>query len=114
MAPDLTKLTHDLREAIAAGQQAASGLPDEGTCNFDSLFISTGKGRQFGRKSKKLEAAIERSGASCFHTGSGWRKGYVISIGVPAQGYPRTKGHETARKLLESRGWQVSMWYQMD
>jgi hypothetical protein len=115
MKPDLTKLTTDLRDAREAGR-AAMGTDDGGTCNFDSLLIRTGRGRRFQRKSPALQAAIVESGVSCDAIDYGWRgKGYMIRLNVGwGQGMTRTRACEAAAKLLQARGWDVSVWYQAD
>lgn len=112
---DTKKLTADLKAAREEARQAIQGMDDGGTCNFDSLFLATGKGQEVPRKSAKIEAAIEAAGCSCFHKGYGWRRGYVISVGVGGQANTRSKATETVRKALEAKGWKgFSVWYQVD
>lgn len=111
---DLTKFTADIRVAKAQAREAIKGMDDGGTCNFDALFLPTGKGHQIGRASPKVEAAIEAAGADCWHKKHGSRKGYVVNLGVGGQGATRTKAMEVVCKALEVAGYETETWYQMD
>lgn len=112
---DTKQLTIDLIEAREQAGRAIHGMEDSGTCNFDSVFLATGKGKQLTRRSAKVEAAVKAAGCSCFHKGYGMRRGYVINVGLGGQGATRTKAAETVEKLLRAKGWtDIGMWYQMD
>ena len=112
---DTAKLTTDIRDAIAKGREAIVGMEDNGTCNFDGVILSTGKGCQVGRQNAKVQAAIKAAGAWASFKGSGNSRGYVISLPVGGQGATRTKAAEVACEHLREAGWSdVSMWYQMD
>ena len=111
---DTTKLTETLIEGRKLAAQIIEGMEDGGTCNFDAVFLPTGRGRQIGRKSDKVVKAVEAAGCTCFHVGSGYRKGYVVNVGLGGQGSTRTKAAERVRHHLEDAGFEVSMWYQMD
>jgi len=101
---DLSKLTEDLKAAREAGHKAAAATDDGGTCNFDSPML-------YGiRLTKKAEEAIQAAGCHVFKG----RGGLVISLGVGGQANKRTRAAEAAEALLKERGYETSIWYQMD
>ena len=107
MSLNLNKLTADLKDARKAATEAISGMSDGGTCNFDCPYLYTGG--QFKRRSKRVEAAIEAAGLRVF-----WSKGYHL-MGFPGgQGLTRTAAAKAAAELLSERGWDCSVYYQMD
>lgn len=112
---DTAKLTADIQDATAKAHEAIVGMKDEGTCNFDGVFLATGEGCQLPGGDPAVEAAIKAGGAITHHKDYGIRLGYVISLRVGGQGFTRTKAAEVACEHLREAGWgDVSMWYQMD
>lgn len=106
---DLTKLESDLRQAIEIGLAAAACVPDDGSCNFDTLFLSV------PRASKKLDDALERAGARPDRHRSRMWGGYFVRFSAPGQAAKRTAAVVAARDELLRRGWACfSVFYQLD
>lgn len=101
----LPQLIEDMTACREIAKQAISGLSDGGTCNLDSPKL-------LGPKSinPAVEKILEEAGFSVFTD----RQGAVINIGVGGQGHTRTKAAETFMKAMRERGYEMSMYYQMD
>lgn len=104
---NLHELVADLRAATEAGQ-AAMGDDDGGTCNFDApgLLCASKAERRLAT------AAVKCAGGTEFK----WRKyGLVLGFGRGlGQGFTRTRFAEAFRKCLEAKGWNATVYYQMD
>ena len=104
-----TELTAELTQAKILGEQAALEVEDSGTCNLDGIFL-----RLNGFNEDQTVKAIDNSGLGGFkHTSRYFGTGYLISLCV-GQAYKREKAAETMYKYLQSLGYDVSHWQQMD
>lgn len=102
------KLAQDLKEAAAYGLEVSAGDEDGGTCNFDSpaLFLK-------GWRDAMVEQAAEAAGLSC-STWNFYGKACVFSVPGGYQGNARTTAAEAMRDFLLARGYDATMYYQMD
>jgi|JI7StandDraft_1071085.scaffolds.fasta_scaffold02496_8 hypothetical protein len=102
MKLDIEKLNKDINEVNSLIQSIDAN--DGGTCNLDTVIIKLPKGtRQAGLPSMISDNL------------SGWHKGWRwIRFNTKGQGNLRNKMVEEAKKLMADRGWDVSIYYQMD
>lgn len=104
------QLRDDLAAALAAGQQAEAGVPDDrGTCNFDCAAVCLPRWA-----AAKVERAAKDAGCACgtwSSMGSGW---YTFAPVTRGQGLARTKNAEAMADALQRLGYNVTMYYQMD
>lgn len=95
--------------AVEKTREAADAdTSDGGTCNFDSCAIKI-------KESTKLEEVFAKYGISYSRSASRWWKGYYI-LGVPCGGQARmrTAQAETMAQVLETFGYETTVYYQMD
>lgn len=109
-------LRADLSAAAVAAREAADSVQDDGTCNMDFLFVRVGDGCRIRRKGKAIEVAIAAAGCSAFYRRAGglWPSGYLVTVPSGGQAAKRTAAVERADAVMRERGWDTSVWYQMD
>jgi len=102
----------DLKAALEIAREVAAKTEDGGTCNFDApvlLLPTTGKGCRTAKRVAK--ETIEAAGLDSFE----WRKNaLVIQIHCGGQGASRTRSAEAFERELRARGYETTMYYQMD
>lgn len=96
----LKELAIHVREAIDIGKAAADTVDDGGTCNMDTLTIYLPGARM---------STMEELGISRYKL----RDSFAISCSF-GQANKNTKGVEAARDYLKDKGFDASVWYQMD
>lgn len=102
------KLTEDLRAAWGAAKLERASLDDGGTCNFDSPAIALS-----GYSASKLQEAILQAGFRSYKWRIFGKTFYVVSTGC-GQGNRRTAVAEAVYRFLQAKGYDVTMYYQMD
>lgn len=103
------QLSKDLAEANKRAQVIAQIIEDDGTCNFDScsLYLK-------GWNQKKVEQAARAAGVGCFVWNLWGSKSFVFPMYVAAQANARSAAAEAMRDHLKAKGYEASMYYQMD
>ena len=96
----LKELAIHVREAIDIGRAAAEKVEDSGTCNLDTLTIYLPGTRM---------SYMEELGISRYKL----RDSFAISCSF-GQANKNTEGVEAARDYLKGKGYDASVWYQMD
>jgi hypothetical protein len=100
---DYEKLSKDIGDAIEAGKAAAEQIPDGGSCSADCVVLSG------IRWSKKVEAIIPGAHSSK------WFGRKCIKITPPVgMASKRLRCAEAMSDLLRARGWDATVFYQMD
>lgn len=107
MTVDFKKLETDLRAAKKAALAVYSG--DGGSCNWDACALSLPKGTH----ARKFLACVAAAGLS------GWvsrgARGRTFAVNpIGGQGAIRTLQAEAMVEALKERGWDASMWWQVD
>lgn len=97
---DIKALAQHVTEAIAAGQAAADAVDDGGTCNMDTVTIYLPGTRM---------AYMKELGVSRYKL----RDSFAISCSF-GQADKNTKGVQAASAYLKGKGYDASVWYQMD
>lgn len=100
------QLTQDLIDSAAEAQQFALAN-DGGTCNFDSPTVRLERWNK-----EQLINAVKNAGLNCFYCK--FFKSWVITGGTSGQGNRRTTMAEAIKDSLKKRGYDASMYYQMD
>lgn len=104
----LAKLARDLRVAKEAAQAAADAVEDEGTCNFDNV-------RLFGlRWSRKVVDAARAAGVTAERRHWLRRPCIELGFGTGGQAAKRSKAAQVASEVLRARGWDTTVYFQMD
>lgn len=106
---DYDKLASDLNAANVAAKLAADKTDDGGSANLDSAFLRLPRARE----SKVLEA-IRTAGLYCREKCRWIGEGYMITPTVSGQGNKRTTAVEAFKRHMESCGWDVLIYYQVD
>lgn len=96
----LKELATHYREAVKAGQAAADAVEDCGTCNMDRATIRLPGTRQ---------TAMADLGMSRFKL----RGAFALSCSF-GQADKNTKGVKAVSEYLREKGYDTSVWYQMD
>ena len=103
------KLSEDLAYAASIAKEVAERIDDGGTCNFDSAVLYLK-----GWNEEKVKQAANAAGVGC----STWTmfgvKHFVFSPSVRAQANARTEAAEAMKNVLSEKGYEASMYYQMD
>jgi hypothetical protein len=103
------ELTKDLLQAKILAIEEASKVDDSGTCNLDGIFLTLK-----GFNEESTVQAIKNSGLSGFlRNAQIFGKGYLIGLGV-GQAYKREKAADAMYNYLDSLGYDVSHWCQID
>ena len=103
------KLKEDLIEAYAA-TQGLEATEDGGTCNFDSPVLELERWN-----ANKVKQAAEEAGGSAFKWDWGrFVMGWVINPCSSGQANRRTRRAEAISEYLKTKGYETSMYYQMD
>jgi len=97
-------LTGDLSAALNAARRATHGVPDGGTCNFDTIRVVK---LPDGASEVDFAEAARRAG---LHAADGRQISPLINV----QGAPRTVACEAMAKVLGACGWGVAVHYVMD
>lgn len=107
-------LTADINAARDEARKAIEDMDDRGTCNFDSLLFPVGKSCVLKRKTAAFEAALTAAGLNPSYRNYGLNRGYVVSVRLGGQAATRTKATEVVCDMLRAKGYDVTMYYQMD
>lgn len=103
------QLSEDLKCAALVAKEVAEKTDDGGTCNFDAAVLYLK-----GWNEEKVKQAANAAGVGC----STWTlfgvKQYVFSPSVRAQANARTEAAEAMKDVLAEKGYEASMYYQMD
>lgn len=102
------KLSEDLKAAHCAADAFKDG-PDDGTCNFDAMYISLPGWNKPRIRAAAKQADLMVSIAHVFH-----HKVYMFQPPHGGQGERRTKQAEAMYELMKSRGYEASVYYRMD
>lgn len=102
------KLAEDLREAKEAGIEAAKG-EDGGSANLDCIFLVLPRWKE-----EKVLEAIKESGLYCLGKTSWIGTGYMIDPVGCGIGNSRYRAVQTMAKVLEGKGYDMLIYYQMD
>ncbi|MDQ0153425.1 hypothetical protein J2S20_002145 [Moryella indoligenes] len=104
------KLRDDLQTALEAGRQAQKQNPEDGgTCNFDTSMLSLPRWNF-----EKVQQAVQEAGATCFAQNFYGSKRFFIVPKANGQGNARTASAKAITKMLQSLGYNASMYYAMD
>ena len=96
----LEVLAGHIQAALAEGRKAADAVEDRGTCNMDRATLYLPGTR---------EASLKAAGIS------GYKLGRVFALGaVYGQADKNTAGVKAVADYLSARGYDASVWYQMD
>lgn len=87
-------------EAIQAGQAAADAVEDGGTCNMDRAILYLPGAR---------ESSVKAAGINAFRL----TRYFALSCSF-GQANKNTKGVRAVSKFLKDKGYDASIWYQMD
>ena len=104
------KLAQDLADAHVQAIAETADVDDGGTCNFDSPMLRLPRWNR-----AHIEEAVRIAGLAAFRW-KGWSGDsfWVICPRVAAQGNRRSACSERMSKLLKEKGYDASMYYQMD
>jgi hypothetical protein len=103
------KLAEDLAAAHSTALAETADVDDGGTCNFDSPMLSLPRWNR-----AHVEEAARIAGVGAFQW-RGWAGTYwVFCPRVPAQANRRSACSERMYELLKEKGYDASMYYQMD
>ena len=102
------RLVDDLKAAAEAAG-AFADHDDGGTSNLDCLMLSFPRYEEI-----KIKAAAKRAGLTVSAGRCMKQKIYRIMPPHGGQGYRRTKQAEAMAEVMRSRGYEASVWYQMD
>lgn len=103
------QLSEDLKCAAIVAKEVAEGSDDDGTCNFDAAVLYLK-----GWNEEKVKQAANAAGVGCSTWTMFRTKHYVFSPSVRAQANARTKAAEAMMNVLAEKGYDASMYYQMD
>ena len=99
-----------IQDAIFFANMALVKNPEDGgTCNFDAAMVKKEKGFTYD----ETIAMFKECGLyAC--KGRGWSKGWIIIDTPYGQANARTRWAESFAKTLSFKGFETSMYYQMD
>lgn len=101
------KLFEDVLAAMAEAERVATENPEDGgTCNFDSPAVYLPK---FNKKI--VEKVFEKAGTFSFEWG---KNTFVFGTRTGGQANRRTRAAEAAYEVMKSRGYDATVYYQMD
>lgn len=106
---DLVALKESCKAARQMAIEASQFVEDGGPCNLDAIFLYLWK----GAKSARVIEAINAGGLLAYK--SNWLgNGIMISPPQIGQGNKNSIANEKIYYHLRDRGFQVSIYYQMD
>lgn len=103
------QLKVDLIEAFARAKEKAMQIDDGGTCNSDCCILYLSRYNE-----EKTIEAIREAGIDGFKTSYCRKVCFMLSVPVEAQGDRRTKQAEEIYKVMIDKGYNASVYYQMD
>lgn len=104
------KLYEDVLAAMSEAERVATENPEDGgTCNFDSPAVYLPK---FNKKI--VEKVFERAGTHSFEWKLFGKKMFVFGTRTGGQGNRRTRAAEAAYEVMKDRGYDATVYYQMD
>lgn len=109
MSFDGKKLTSDLIAANKAASEAIKGMPDGGSANLDSVFLSVPRAQE----TKVLEA-IRNAGLYCTGKRQWIGAGYFITPTGAGQGDTRYKAVQVMTQHLREAGWDALAFQKAD
>lgn len=114
MSNELTieSLTAALRTANEIAISESSRVPDNGTCNFDSVVIEARNVR--GKKAQVLQAAAAAAGIRVWDGQWLGQKVWFVNFDARGQAAARTAGVRAAAESLKQSGIGCHIYYQMD
>lgn len=110
MNPNIDQFAEAIKEAKKAAQEK-SNVPDDGTCNMDTVVIDFSGWRQ-----SQVDKLQGMAGVRIGEKMSGiWRGHRFVWFGSGhGQAARRTAMEEAAHKKLQELGIPSTVWYQMD
>jgi len=102
------RFTDDLKTAVKAARFVDLDN-DGGTCNFDSLQLYLPRYQE-----KRVMESTMAAGLRCFKYILWGHLSYVFSVPVPRQGNARTRQAEAMCETMRDKGYDASVYYQMD
>jgi len=107
----VSKLASDIIESVFRAREY-SDVPDEGTCNFDTPYIATEKGKI---SESVIKEAAELANVYCSKNYRGFFSGTYDLYGfLEGQASRRTKMAEAFANSLKNKGYVTGMKYIMD
>lgn len=104
------KLRDDLILALTVGSAVEEANPEDGgTCNFDSLEIHLPRW-----KGDLIKQAAKEAGTRAFSTTVYGSKIWLFNPKTKGQANARSRNAEAMAKIMQERGYDASVWYQMD
>ncbi len=103
------KLKWDLIEAAEKAKEEAIETDDGGTCNFDCCVLFLPRYNE-----KKTIEAIKAAGMSGFKSIHFGKVCYMLGNPIFAQGNRRTAQAEKINEVMKSKGYDTTVYYQMD
>lgn len=104
------KLFEDVLAAMSEAERVATENPEDGgTCNFDSPAVYLPK---FNKKI--VEKVFEKAGTFSFEWKLFGKKMFVFGTRTGGQGNRRTRAAEAAYEVMKDRGYDATVYYQMD
>lgn len=101
------RLRDDLKKGVLAATNAVEGIPDEGTCNMDDVWIHLPRWQ-----TAKVKRALAEAGAYGYK--STVDNGWYISPGRFGQARRNTRAVVAMRDSLKENGYEVGVRYCMD
>lgn len=102
------RLVDDLKEAAKAAK-AFWNYDDGGTSNMDCMMMELPRYEEI-----RVKAAAKQAGLTAFAGRLSKHKCYRFSVPCGGQGYRRTKQAEAMANIMNSRGYDACVWYQID
>lgn len=104
------QLRDDLILALTVGSAVEAANPEDGgTCNFETLQLYLPRW-----KHKLVEQAAKEAGTRGFTTTAYGSKIWLFPPNTNGQANARTRNAEAMAKIMHQRGYDASVWYQMD
>jgi len=103
------KFIKDLRESNDLAKAAAEAIPDGGSANLDSVFLSVPR-----QSERKVLEAIRKAGLYCRSKRRWIGEGYMINPNSGGQADKRCKAVTVMYKELAGRGWDVLTYRKVD
>lgn len=105
---DSFKIDYDNLQDIA--DQAAHGVKDTGTCNFDNVFIRF----PFNNSTVQRSSIIYNISLLEYKRHPLYGNGYLLNLQFNGQGLKRTVAAQALYEWLHSKGYDVNQWHEID
>lgn len=104
---NLEQFRIDLAEACRLAKISACLVDDGGTCNMDGMMLKIPN-----IKHSRIIDIAHSVGIGCWFSEC-W-KAFVFGVPISSHGNRRTEQAEVMKKIMEERGYDASVYYQMD